>query len=403
MVAVFIVIIVILEGTLTLFKDELGLEASPTQSHLRYLRLREWPPNKTLVYKAPETRKNDPLGPVDEIYRMEIDQHGFIKPSIVHTNPDAEIVFIGGSTTECLYVRPEARFPFLVGQLLEERLKLKVNGINAGKSGNHTMHSLLAFLGKVAPRKPAFVVLMHATNDIGVLNAKKSYWNDRPGIEIVLVDTQIKGRRPVRDFIRKARDALIPYTYQIASTGVRVIRERLSADGDEKHGQQKQQVAGNGRNKTGQAPSPDRETKRRRIIRASFEPALRSFVRTAKAWGSQPVLMTQILVKRRKSGGTEAKGEFLSPDALKRGDFDASSFDSIHAFANAIVRHVALSEGAILIDLARAREWSNEDVYDGLHFTETGSRRVANTVASKLADLVAKHTNAITSRASVVR
>jgi hypothetical protein len=47
------------------------------------------------------------------------------------------------------------------------------------------------------------------------------------------------------------------------------------------------------------------------------------------------------------------------------------------------------TEGAILIDLASARRWTREDVYDRLHFTETGSRRVAEIVEESLAPLAA--------------
>jgi hypothetical protein len=53
------------------------------------------------------------------------------------------------------------------------------------------------------------------------------------------------------------------------------------------------------------------------------------------------------------------------------------------------VRHVALTEGAILIDLAAARRWTLDDVYDGKHLTETGSRHVAEIVEDVLAPRIA--------------
>lgn len=84
------------------------------------------------------------------------------------------------------------------------------------------------------------------------------------------------------------------------------------------------------------------------------------------------MLITQVLVQPKKSAGLAKEGEFLSPEALRRGEFDAASFASTHAFTNAIIRHVALSDNAKLIDLAAARTRSSEDVYDGLHFTDTG-------------------------------
>ena len=48
-------------------------------------------------------------------YRFEIDENGFIFPSNVHDNPETPI-FLGGSTTETIYVDELNRFPYLVGR-----------------------------------------------------------------------------------------------------------------------------------------------------------------------------------------------------------------------------------------------------------------------------------------------
>jgi hypothetical protein len=49
---------------------------------------------------------------------------------------------------------------------------------------------------------------------------------------------------------------------------------------------------------------------------------------------------------------------------------------------------VAVTEGALLIDLVAARQWTRDDVYDSLHFTETGSRHVAEIIDQALASLI---------------
>ena len=59
-------------------------------------------------------------GILDEEYILRTDKDGFIEPSIIHDDADMEIVFLGGSTTECLYVREENRFPYLTGRRLED-------------------------------------------------------------------------------------------------------------------------------------------------------------------------------------------------------------------------------------------------------------------------------------------
>ncbi len=64
-------------------------------------------------------------------------------------------------------------------------------------------------------------------------------------------------------------------------------------------------------------------------------------------------------------------------------------FASVHDHFNAIVREVARSEGAVLIDLAGARNWAFGDVYDAVHFTDRGSQQVAEIIAAALKDQVA--------------
>ncbi len=349
-------------------RDELiGRESDPRPP--RVLVLREWEPNTRYVFGPPETRLSDSAEPVPEVYVLETDAAGFIEPSIVHAEADGEIVFVGGSTTECLYVLPENRFPHLAARLLEARLDLKINGINAGKSGNNTMLSLLATIGKVVERKPDFVVLMHATNDIGVLNRFESYWNDSSNFALVS-----RRERSLENVVRDLRDMSVPYTYR----GLRRALDRLGDAG----------LLGRPA-VAGELPKPAPMKSKRGRMGADFESALRSFVAVVRAWHSQPVLMTQIRVSKRAAEQGNLEGDYLSPEALAAGNFTPESFAGTHAYFNAIIRHVALSEGVPLIDLAAARDWSDRDVYDGLHFNDTGSRRAADAVAEAMAPLVA--------------
>jgi hypothetical protein len=342
-------------------------------------------------FAPPQNRvSNDPIGPVEPIYELRIDDSGFITPSIVHDQPDLEIAFIGGSTTECLYVRPLMRFPYLVGRMLEKRLGLKINSLNAGKSGNHTMHALLDYLGKVAARRPRFVVFMEAANDIGTLNRDETYWNERKSTSLVQYERTLRGSQPVADFFEQLRESTIPYTYRLILNGFNFTRLKMPAAKTRRSAAEIPDAESN-------IAAPDEEEVRRReLLRNSFEPALRSFVRLSKAWGSEPILMTQIRVDAREGEG--GADDFFSPEALRQGNFDRASFSSIHSYANAIVRHVAITEGAMLIDLVGERHWTREDVYDGIHFTETGSRHVAEIVERALASKIAVSTDSISTR-----
>ena len=146
----------------------------------RYIKLREFNPlyRDVLVPGQEVMRKSDGL--VQKPYVIRVDRQGFIMPAKIHDHPDLTIAFLGGSSTECVYVTEPDRFPYLAGRLLEGQTHLKVNSYNAGRSGNNTLHCLNVLLNKVVNLKPDIVVLMENINDLAILMYDKTYWNDHP-------------------------------------------------------------------------------------------------------------------------------------------------------------------------------------------------------------------------------
>lgn len=339
-----------------------GGESSPYPE--RYLKLREWQPNMRFSFGPPETRVANAEAPLPETYILETDRFGFIEPSLVHEDAALEIVFVGGSTTQCLYVLPENRFPYVAGRLLEQRLGMKINGINAAKAGNNTLHSLLVTIGKLLPRRPAVVVLMQATNDIGVLKRHGSYWNEDSDFALV-----VRPERSIGGLFRGLRDAVVPHSYRRLRRALKSLAMSGPGIG--------QAVAA-----TTLAPEV---AARRTALGADFESALRSFTAVVRAWGSEPVLMTQAVLRPGRERETQ-EGAYLSRQALAAGDFTPDGFFDTHGYFNAIIRRVAYSEGVTLVDLAAAGGWSQAELYDGLHFTDRGSRRVADLVADAVAE-----------------
>jgi hypothetical protein len=202
----------------------------------------------------------------------------------------------------------------------------------------------------------------------------------------VQAERALRGR-PAEDLLRQLRDHTIPYTYAVVSRGFSAIREMASTPAPFPPPPNQPRKIASSATRIANQPPGAAEIERRELLRSSFEPALISFVRLAKAWGSEPILMTQVRVDETVSGNDDA-ADFLSPDALRRGNFDRASFGSLHDYGNAIIRHVALTEGAILIDLVTARRWTRDDVYDGVHFTESGSRHVAEIITQALTPLI---------------
>lgn len=328
----------------------------------RFLALREWRPLTRFSFGPPESRIANANGDLLDVYPLDTDRFGFIEPSVIHEDPDMEIVFVGGSTTENMYVAPENRFPYLAGRLLEERTGLKVNGINAGKSGNNAMLSLLATIGKVLPRRPDYVVLKHNVNDLAVLRRHGSYWS--ADSDAALLRTR---ERSFETVARDLRDMTIPYSYRVARRALR----RISSD------------------RSAMAAETDRSDERLPRAAASFESALRSFVAVARAWNVDPVLMTQVSLKGLKPGqGGPQEGAYLDEERLARGNFSPQSFARAHDYFNAIVRHVALTEDVALIDLAKAQRWNEPALYDRLHFTDSGSRQAAEIIATEMERLL---------------
>ena len=384
------VVLALLLGVLllteALLSPEVGEEAvvggDAVPSPQRFLQLREWQPLTRFSFGPTEMRIANDMGDLLQVYPLDTDQYGFIEPSVVHEKADVDIVFVGGSTTETMYVKPENRFPHAVGRLLEQRTGLKVNGINAGKSGNNAMHSLVAIIGKVLPKKPDYVVLMQNANDLRMLTYRGTYWNDDP--EYALVRTR---DRSLGALARDIRDLTFPYTYR------RLRRAMQHIAGADLYTGSGTAMAAEPSASTLRDASILPTTKDNRVARAAadFENALRSVVAVLRAWHVEPVLMTQVsltgLETQRKEG---LQGAYLAENQLARGDFSPERYAAAHAHFNAIIRHVAQSEGATLIDLATAQEWTDAELYDGLHFLDAGSRKAAEIIATQLEPLLRK-------------
>jgi lysophospholipase L1-like esterase len=339
-----------------------GLSAGP--GPVRYLVMREWRRNTDYTFVPSAERMRHPEGGLHEIYQLATDKDGFIEPARRHQQPDLSIVFLGGSTTECMYVAPDNRFPHLAARKLEQALGLKVNGINAALSGNNSMHSLLLLLGKVVPLRPDFVVLMHGINDIGALTTERTYWSTSGSLRLFEEE-----RISVGDAGKVLVRSVIPYTTEQLQRGTKALRELFRV-----------------RRAQAQTPKPAEAPDRRAEMGRDFESSLRSFVRVATAWGITPVLMTQVYVE--PTSATERSGAFVNREQLAGAGLRPDEHPTLLDYFNAITREVARSEATPLIDLARARSWRFGDVYDAVHFTDEGSKQVAEIVAAALKEQI---------------
>ena len=144
----------------------------------RAIRLRELNPDAIKYFRPSADYLRYSTSLKNDIYKIQTDQNGYIMPS-GDLNSDIKIVFHGGSTTECIYVSENKRFPYLVQQNLMAKFPQTTIGTwNSGVSGNNSMHSINTLLNKTLSLNPTHVVLMHNMNDLSqLMRYEKSYWH----------------------------------------------------------------------------------------------------------------------------------------------------------------------------------------------------------------------------------
>jgi lysophospholipase L1-like esterase len=286
------------------------------------------------------------IDPEQPMVRFRTDERSYLLPSRRFDTPDATVAFLGGSTTECMVVQEELRYPARVSYLLEKK-GLKVNALNAAKSGNTTHDSINVLLNHIVQDKPDLVVLMEATNDIGVLQYGKSY-ESRMGES--------------ESFSHAVRFGLQKGSSNFYVLGL--LRRLVTAGGGELKSTEMIRPSRQRREKA-QLPSDE------------YEKRLRAFVRVSRAFGMEPVLITQPLANIRNA---------LTPNWL----------DPLNQeLFNHLIRKVSMEEGAVVIDLARhlienVQGWNQpmKIFYDGVHVNDRGSEVYAGYIAERLYDEV---------------
>lgn len=363
--AVWIVVLVVAVATAELlagWRNTFGERAG----EVRHVRLREHPPRVRFPVASTDAYQQATDGSFDQArHLLRTDANGFIEPSLVHEKADWTVVFLGGSTTECLLVEEQRRFPHLVGRLLElGRPGLKVNSVNAGVGGNDTLHSLTALAHKVAPLRPDAVVILHNINDLAVLVHEGSYWNAMPTRSpVVREDLGFAARTALRE----AKNRLVPNLWIGARNAGQRLARLLGREPDE--------FRGSRRPFEGDPEALARE----------FAANLRVLVGTCRARGITPVLMTMASRlaehpdEEVRRGMGNLPGELLGDYAAMRGLFERF---------NETVRRVGAEEGVAVIDLARAIPQERRFVYDVVHLTDEGSERAAGLIADALVPLL---------------
>lgn len=304
------------------------------------LRLRIHHPNTDQLFSRALIYPDDPAG------RLRTDARSYILPSFQYGDPEATIAFLGGSTTECSAVRENLRFPALVSSLLRETHGYRVNTLNPARAGNTLHDSINVFFNHVVQDRPDIVILMHASNDIGVLSADGDY-RSRTGTPVTATDL---GRWTLQ---------IVSGDLYLAGLLRRALTSSVIRPSDPQSDWRNDPSAG------------------RNIPDAMFRERLRTFIHMARDFGIQPVVMTQPF-----SDATNA----LTPNWTD---------EKAQNRFNTLIRDVAKAEEVPLIDLVKhlqesVPKWNKpmEIFYDAIHVTDKGSTVYANHIAEQLLPLV---------------
>lgn len=343
------ILLVIVELAVLAGMFELGFRMFiPWQNYFanggRTIRLSEHPPleDRTLA------RRRSNTAPV----RLRADAEGFLLPNGADPRRPVELTlaFLGGSTTESLWVSEDRRWPLVAGRTVSHALGANVRVINAGISGANLQLTINIFTNKVMQHHPDVVVVTEAWNDCGLLLARGNYndWAVRSG---------------------GAGAGLARGAYEIATS-------HSASLGYLRHLWSMRQINANLRDRldTWQA-SMERAVKWAPIPEAvarQYDMRLALLIGGIRAVGAEPVVLTEPAA----NGGTDGTAT------------DQNWVPACAGF-NDRARAVARETGVRLVDMA-ARITDPALFFDLMHYNDKGSEHVGEIVGRELTDLAAK-------------
>ena len=293
-------------------------------------------------------------------YPLKVDNDGFIRPSRKYAQPDLSLVFLGGSTTECMFVDEENRFPFVVGVILEQETGKKINSYNGGMSGINTLNCIDILVNKVIPLKPRAVVFMENINDLSTLLYEGTYWNKN------------SWRSPIQTVHK--RESVCLYLKEIFIPNLYAAYKNLTLT--LLQSQQDQFAAYRGKK-----PQVDKGK-----LNQEFAMNLQTIVDICKVRGIIPILMTQA---NRITDRPDRVVKTYVDRFGQHASLDYRTFKEIYDSFNATIRQVGRRNQVLVIDLAAEIPPDKTYIYDMMHFNDTGSRYAAGLIAASLKSVLA--------------
>jgi len=330
------------------------------EAERRYAKLKEYRPGTRLLLSFPRNHLPYTDNVFTKQYRFDIDNNGFVAPSRKYDAPDKVIVFLGGSTTECMFVDEDHRMPYVAGQILEKETGAKINSYNGGMSGNNSLNAIDILINKVIPLKPDVVVFMENINDLSTLLYEGTYWNKN------------KARSPIETLKKQPlvgkllKEIFIPnlnYAYKtMKKTLFKPEEDEFSSSRGKKLVIDQAKMV------------------------HDFAAGLQTIVCTCKAWGIVPVLMTQ--ANRITAHPDPVVATYIGRYGQETG-ISYQKFKEVYDAFNETIREVGRKNQVMVIDLAREVPQNKKYLYDLVHFNDAGSQLAAQIIAARLKGIMA--------------
>ena len=376
-------ILILILGLLFLNKLVEGYISKPIELSNRKINLREHKPNLNQSFSNEDQSRQFDYAELKN-NKFITDENGYILGNL-QDNLDKEIdfYFIGGSTTQCLYVDSEKRFPFLVQKKLTNHFNRPIKTVNAGVGGSHLYHSIISFLAKGIDKKPKYLVIMNLVNDISLLQFSGSYHSNIPSRKLINitfghsdVSTEMKYDGLI-GYVRKIKDNYFPHLWLFLKQKINFYNKFSFLTNKIK---EKDQV-----NTFMDEFKDFRKNKfNNHEILDEYSKSLTTLINICKVNGIKPILMTQFnLIESRHPIWIEHFNKYFD-NALDWKSRDIENYIYLYKTGNQIIRDLSLKYDIPLIDLAIELPPKPELMFDGIHLTDEGSVLVSEIIFKKL-------------------
>lgn len=329
------------------------------EAERRYIRIKEYRQGTRMLVTFPKRHLPYTDNVFTKKYRLDIDGNGFIKPSAKYPRPDYSIVFLGGSTTECMYVDEDRRFPYVVGEILEQETGKKINSYNGGMAGNNALHAIDILVNKVIPLEPQIVVYMENINDLSTLVYEGTYWNQNTSRSPL---ETLKKRKLVGKLLKEIFIPNLNKAYKDFNAAV------FRAPEDEfAHARGKKITIDKAK------------------IMNEFSMNLQTLICICQAHGIVPVLMTQ--ANRITANPDPVVAAYVGRYGDDTG-ISYPAFKDLYDAFNGAIREAGKRNNVMVIDLAAGVPPHKDYLYDMVHFNDRGSQYAAEIIAARLKGLI---------------